>query len=98
MDIRAAKAIVEAAEDLGLEVDLYEDYSGRGMYGKTTAGVTGKTSAILQAAVQAGMNIQDISLASNATKELEPDYISPEKFVREMRLAWDSMGYDSIAY
>jgi len=40
MDIKSAKLLIEAATELGIEAELYEDYIGRGMYGKTTTGVT----------------------------------------------------------
>lgn len=39
MDIEDAKQIVEFLEEEGDEVTLREKYSGRGMYGKTTAGI-----------------------------------------------------------
>lgn len=39
MDRELAEAIVEAIENNGGEAELREDYSGRGMYGKTTTGV-----------------------------------------------------------
>jgi hypothetical protein len=39
MDRLVAKTIVEACHNFGLEAELYEDYSGRGMYGLETTGV-----------------------------------------------------------
>jgi hypothetical protein len=39
MKLENAQAIVEFLEDQGDEASVYEDYSGRGMYGRTTAGV-----------------------------------------------------------
>ena len=38
MDIKLAGSLAELGEEWGAEV--YDDYSGRGMYGATTAGVT----------------------------------------------------------
>jgi len=35
-----AEAIVEALNESGFEAELYEDYSGRGMYGRTCTGVS----------------------------------------------------------
>ena len=41
MDINTAKYIVEIAERIGEDLSLYEGYSGRGMFGETTAAVVG---------------------------------------------------------
>jgi len=38
MNIELAKQLVKIAEDNGVEARVYEDYSGRGMFGKKTAG------------------------------------------------------------
>lgn len=53
MKLEDAKAIVKAAEEG--DVELYENYSGRGMYGELTTGVTGSQSAIIRAAEDAGI-------------------------------------------
>ena len=39
MKIENAEAIAEALQDEGIEAEVHEDYSGRGMYGESTAGV-----------------------------------------------------------
>jgi hypothetical protein len=39
MKLESAELLVEVLEGF-IPIDLYEDYSGRGMYGKTTSGVT----------------------------------------------------------
>ena len=39
MDKELAERIVDAASARGVEADLYEDYSGKSMYGRTTTGV-----------------------------------------------------------
>lgn len=39
MDRGIAEHIVNACNNEGVEARLYENYSGRGMYGKTTMGV-----------------------------------------------------------
>ena len=47
-----AEAIVQAAHDNGdLDVKVYNEYSGRGMYGKTTAGVVVPELGVLLAAI-----------------------------------------------
>jgi len=40
MELQAANALIEQLEEAGYEARLYEGYSGRCMYGKTTYGVT----------------------------------------------------------
>ena len=39
MERERAEQIVEVLLENGVEASLYEDYSGRGMYGKTTTGI-----------------------------------------------------------
>lgn len=39
MDIEKAEAIVDKLNDKGIDARLHEGYSGRGMFGATTAGV-----------------------------------------------------------
>jgi len=51
MDLKAAKAIIEAAAELGIEAELREDYSGLG-YSRTTTGiVTDNPIKLLGAAI-----------------------------------------------
>lgn len=40
MELKEANEIIARLEDEGFEANLYEGYSGRCMYGKTTYGVT----------------------------------------------------------
>lgn len=40
MKLNTAKKLVELAEDHGYDMELHENYSGRGMYGRETAGIT----------------------------------------------------------
>lgn len=55
MNKQMAKLLVASGEELGLDMELREDYSGRGMYGSTTAAVVaGSTAEIVAAAFGAG--------------------------------------------
>jgi hypothetical protein len=49
MKLETAQAIVQAAESNDLQVSLYPSYSGRGMFGKTTAAVVGSRVDITEA-------------------------------------------------
>ena len=40
MDLQLAKKLVECCNEIGVDAEVYENYSGRGMYGKTTSGIT----------------------------------------------------------
>ena len=39
MDMELAEMIIEAMENNGMDAELRSDYSGRGMYGKSTHGI-----------------------------------------------------------
>jgi hypothetical protein len=49
MKLETAQAIVQAAYANDLRVSLRADYSGRGMFGKTTAAVVGSRADITEA-------------------------------------------------
>ena len=34
-----AEKMIDACNEEGIELEIYEEYSGRGMYGKTTTGI-----------------------------------------------------------
>ena len=53
MKLEAAKFLVEVAEFAGIEASVYHDYSGRGMFGEKTVGVTVENPiALLGAAIE----------------------------------------------
>jgi hypothetical protein len=86
MKLEHAKLIVNAANDMGAEVTLRENYSGRGMYGKTTAGVVGTLGDVTKS----------IAYAASLLTEDDPDKV--EEFIENMDLAWDNMGKELILY
>jgi hypothetical protein len=49
MNIKIAQAILAASEERDLSLRLYENYSGRGMDGNTTAGIIGDRGEFLHA-------------------------------------------------
>ena len=83
MKIETARLIEDAATELGLAVEVYEGYSGRGMYGRKTAGVVGRRQDIVRATVQAA---------------IEAKRIYQTGFQEDLDWSWDSMGRDEIAY
>ena len=89
MKLEVAQALVEAAADIGVEMDIYEDYSGRSMYGTKTTGVTYASEVdLMKAAAYVAGAIGDGSID---TMEL-PDFID------ELPSRRDNMGHDFIAY
>lgn len=68
--------------------EVREDYSGRGMCGRSTCGVT-----ILSAGDMLGAILNDAKYVSEVVEDLEDEGIKiPEGF------AMDSMGMDTIVY
>lgn len=81
MKLEAAILIVSQSNDL----DVRESYSGRGMYGKETSGVTGSWEAFTEALGEAILN----------TREFDKRKILSEAV---SRLKMDNMGHDYIFY
>lgn len=77
-----AEALVNVIEGLGYKAEVYDDYSGRGMFGRTTAGVvTDMSKALVEGAVE---------------EMVEEDTLDDaEPF---LGLNQDSMGLDIILY
>ncbi len=102
MKAEHAKAIVEAANDMGVEVTLYEGYSGRSMYGRTTHGVVGDHSDIMRCIAAAAYKLgydEGAETDSDVCDEEESTRIDGEDFVDNIgRLRLDSMGRQDIVY
>jgi hypothetical protein len=99
MKIETAKAIVAAAEEIGLDsVRLYEDYSGRGMYGRTTTGVVADSwgDLIKCVALAAGHIAQDETDLD--TPNEREDGLTLDDFVQDLDLSSDQMGRGLIVY
>ena len=87
MKLEEAQFIVDACEENGLDASLREAYSGRCMYGSTTAGVVvqGGVASIIPCLMQ-----QARELAATDSADEIPD------FYDEIRT--DSMGLGTIIY
>ena len=98
MRTSSAKAIVGAADNLGLPVSHHENYSGRGMFGKTTDGVVGKINDIIASAAYAASLLKedyfsDCSDISRHGEKKHDDLIHDLQHVRT-----DNMAMDIIVY
>lgn len=90
MKLEAAKEIVDCSDG---NCELYENYSGRGMYGKSTTAVTfDNLGEFICSAVIAGKYIA--MAGEDGNPELEH-----EEFCEELRtLRFDQLGKGQIAY
>lgn len=86
MNLKLAKFIEIEARNADIEVDIYEDYSGRGMFGEKTTALVGTHNAITAALVVA------------ATMVDSEGFLAEEiaLFAKNMRL--DNLGKDMVAY
>lgn len=97
----AAKMLFEAASDADLEVEIREDYSGRGMYGKTTFAVVvddvmDLLAATIKYAAEVGYDVGYAVAIEEATKgSLGDDKFEAPDF-RNLRT--DSMGMRVVVY
>jgi len=90
MDYTLAKALVATLEEEGEAGYIYENYSGRGMYGVRTTGVVCDSLAHLLTAVIANPSFiahSDGDGGLNATPVFDPD-----------PLRFDHLGRDIIVY
>lgn len=98
MTKEAALFLKEASENAGNECDIRENYSGRGMYGRTTCGVVVASLATLLADViqYVGENIHDIDEDGEGTAG-HTEYVGKE--IPDMSdLSVDNMAMDVIVY
>jgi hypothetical protein len=87
MKLETAQALERAAFDVGVEVEARESYSGRGMFGDTTAAVEfAHWRDLLVAVAQAALDADD-----EAGEDAE--------LLEELhRLRFDDMGLGHVAY
>jgi len=86
-----AAKIAELAHNEGLDVKVYEDYSGRGMYGDTTTGLVGATGDIM-----VGLALYAFDLGEASDEESDE---SIQNLVDDLRnLCQDNMGRSLIFY
>lgn len=87
MDMELAEMIIEAIENNGMDAELRSDYSGRGMYGKSTHGVV----------IENGIGNVMAAIINNAdifvNEDGDPLWCS---FIETIR--FDSMGLGNILY
>jgi hypothetical protein len=85
MQKKTAVALRNAAEELGVDIEVDKDYSGRGMFGDTTYAVT--VSGVASLATLIAVAGRSMNSASH------------EDFVEDMQnLRSDNMGRDLVYY
>lgn len=95
MKKETADLVCAALDESGVEYTRRDDYSGRGMYGKTTVGiVVGGMGTFVGAAVRAAFAMGQAD--STRYGDAEPP-IDPEDFAREIaRVRTDNMGRSDV--
>jgi len=92
-----AKRIIEASEVIGLDLELREDYSGRGSYGSETYAIVGDEKSFRQAICYAAGTLDQVNLAEHPDGESET--IDLDQFCEEMAsLRTDNMGRYSMVW
>lgn len=94
MKLETAQAIVNAADEIDLmDVELNENYSGRGMYGRTTSGVVFKRYGdLLRAVALASVRIHDQEECMSGRT------LPHHHFLADLNVMIDAMGLGHIAY
>ena len=98
--------IAELIVGFGNDLRIHENYSGRGMYGSTTTGVTGSHSDFMNAIGEAFNELvqRAFCVDPNSEEKIDTDeYAEVEKLTEELSgvlgaMRTDSMGYDTIFY
>ena len=86
MDIKLAEKLVELVNEAGYDAELREDYSGRFMYGKTTAGIVMDSLGTL------------LTVVLTAAMEYPEAFDGLDAEVPYNGFRTDSMGMDMIIY
>lgn len=86
MQLKTAERIVQAAKFNSIEARLHQDYSGRGMMGRTThAVIVNNHTALIRAVAWA---VVLVGSDQGETSDL----------VNDLNFRFDNMGHDLIAY
>jgi hypothetical protein len=102
MKIETATLLKQAADDIGVELELRDDYSGRCMYGATTAAIIGTTTDIIKAtaaaAGQLGIMVERADHEGGADENHAAQQAMDE-FMMDLDWSRDSMGMmDIVVY
>lgn len=95
MRLEVTQVLKDAADEIGLELSLNENYSGRGMIGQTTAAVIcASWQALLQVVAIASIRVYEVDCAQDRV------LVDHETFIAELgrQLRSDSMGRDLVVY
>lgn len=101
MKLESAKLIVASAEEMGVELSLYESYSGRAMYGKKTAGICfSNIGDIIAAAANVAINLSEAEREYYEENDTgKPLGLTSDEFINDLSsVSTDSMGRDLIIY
>jgi len=99
MHCKVAKMLCAAGLEMGQEYEIYEDYSGRGMYGKATTALTiDNKDSLLQAVAEAMLNFEFYK-ENTPEPKCDEENITPRDFVTSIGgIKFDSLGLKTVAY
>ena len=99
MQKSVAKYLNDAATELGLECDLIEDYSGRGMFGDKTIAVKIDHDGFYQIIAIAAMRVKEDEDERSHHDVDEDERIDSEDFVTALgELQVDTLGKRGVVY
>lgn len=84
MKTETAKLITDAAEVMGIEVEVRDDYSGRGMHGEATVALVFENQTDL------------LKVTAYAAFEIGRDGEDADEFIGDLDFRYDAMGRSSI--
>lgn len=90
MELATANKLEELIDNMGKEARVREEYSGRGMYGKTTSGIVVEDPMIIAQAMA------NFAMEADGLELDDEDHQFLNDITRGFRT--DSMGYDTIVY
>ena len=95
MDKEFVNGLIETNEEL----QIYEDYSGRGMFGATTTGIVGTFDGFFSAVGEYAHELVHNALDAKGTGDRVECLSKSEAFSESMRsLRWDNLGRQFIFY
>lgn len=87
-----AEAILEASETIGLNLEMREDYSGRGMYGDKTHAIVGDADEFRQATCYAAVMITQ-------SEDEEDSQVTVDEYIEAMaKIRTDNMGRSDLVW
>jgi hypothetical protein len=100
MNLMTAKTLISIGNSLGVDLELYNDYSGRGMYGRTTTGVISSNSKDISIVIDEINTLMEDdeawSIEDDNGDEIDINYAELERGITNLR--HDNLGKSDYIY